>query len=163
MTAYLNKIQDIPKETIAYIDETGLDSYFFREYAYAPRGQAVPCAIPGRKFQRTNIVAAKMGDEILAPMQYTGSTNAALFETWFEQVLLPCLPEDTVIVMDNASFHRKKQLFEIVDRFHFTLIFLPPYSPELNPIENFWAWLKKTLAATAHLFPSLDDAIASAF
>ena len=57
-----------------------------------------------------------MGDEILAPMQYTGSTNAELFETWFEQVLLPCLPKDTVIVMDNASFHRKKQLFEIVDR-----------------------------------------------
>ena len=85
-----------------------------------------------------------MGDEILTPMQYTGSTNAELFETWFEQVLLPCLPEDTVIVMDNASFHRKKQLFEIVDRSGFTLIFLPPYSPELNPIEKFWAWLKKT-------------------
>ena len=104
-----------------------------------------------------------MGGEILAPVQYTGSTNAELFETWFEQVLLPCLPEDTVIVMDNASFHRKKQLFEIADRFGFTLIFLPPYSPELNPIEKFWAWLKKNLAATAHLFPSLDDAIASAF
>ena len=96
-------------------------------------------------------------------MQYTGSTNAALFETWFEQCLLPCLPEESVLILDNAAFHRKKKLYEIADRHQFTLIFLPPYSPELNPIEKFWAWLKKTLASTASSFPSLDDAIASAF
>ena len=64
--------------------------------------------IPGRKFQRTNIVAAQMGSEILAPMQYAGSTDAVLFETWFEKCLLPCLPEDAVIVMDSAAFHHKK-------------------------------------------------------
>lgn len=119
--------------------------------------------IPGRRFQRTNLVAAQMGSEILAPMQYQGTTNAELFEHWFEQCLLPCLPEDAVIVMDNASFHRKKKLFEIADCYHRTLIFLPPYSPELNPIENFWAWLKRKIASIASNFSSIDDAISFAF
>ena len=76
------------------------------------RGQKVYDKISGKKFQRTNIVAAKLGDKIIAPMQYSGTTDAPLFEYWFEQWLLPCLPEDTVIVMDNASFHKKEKLFK---------------------------------------------------
>lgn len=163
MEEYLKEIEGIPKEKIAYVDETGLDSYFYREYAYSLRGEAVHAQIPGRKFQRTNILAAQMGSEILAPMQYAGSTDAVLFETWFEKCLLPCLPEEAVIVMDNAAFHRKKQLYVLANRSHHRLIFLPPYSPELNPIEMFWAWLKRTLSDVSSQFSSLDDSIHYAF
>ncbi len=145
------------------MDETGIDSYLYREYGYAPRGKSVNGKIPGIKFQRTNIVAAKLGKNIVAPLQYTGTTDSTLFEFWFEQCLLPCLPEDAVIIMDNASFHRKKQLTEISARHHRSLIFLPPYSPELNPIENFWAYLKSTIRSSIHKFDSLDDAIHFAF
>ena len=67
---YLEKIADIPKERIAYVDKTDIDSYLYREYGYAARGEAVRGKIPGRKFQRTNIVAAKLGTHIVAPMQY---------------------------------------------------------------------------------------------
>ena len=163
VAAYQEKIADIPSEKIAYVDETGLDRFYAREYAYAPRGKTVEGLVPGRKFQRTNLVAAQMGHEVLAPMQYQGTTNAALFESWFEQCLLPCLPKDAVIVMDNAAFHRKKRLFEIAERFQLTLIFLPPYSPELNPIEKLWAWLKRKIASFVSGFSSLDDAISFAF
>lgn len=104
-----------------------------------------------------------MGNRILAPMQYNGTTDAPLFEFWFEQWLLPCLPEDAVIVMDNASFHRKKQLYEICSKYGYNLIFLPPYSPELNPIENFWHTLKHWLRMHIRDFDSLDDAISAAF
>ncbi len=90
-------------------------------------------------------------------------TDSTLFEFWFEQYLLPCLPEDAVIVMDNASFHRKKQLTDISARNQRTLIFLPSYSPELNPIENFWAYLKSIIHNSIHTFDSLDDAISFAF
>lgn len=160
---YLNKIADIPKERIAYVDETGIDSYLYREYGYAPRGETVSGKIPGKKFQRTNIVAAKLGKHIVAPMQYNGMTDSTLFEFWFEQCLLPCLPEDAVIVMDNASFHRKKQLNDISAKHQRTLIFLPPYSPDLNPIENFWAHLKSIIRTSIYKFDSLDDIIAFAF
>lgn len=104
-----------------------------------------------------------MGNKIIAPMQYNHMTDSTLFEQWFEQCLLPCLPKKAVIVMDNASFHRKKRLFEISEKNNKTLIFLPPYSPELNPIEKFWAWLKHTIRSSLHLFNSLDDAISYAF
>ncbi len=75
---YQEKIKDIPKEKIAYIDESGIDSCLYREYAYAPRGEKVYGEILGRKFKRTNIIAAKLGDKILTPMQYNGTTNSLL-------------------------------------------------------------------------------------
>lgn len=108
-------------------------------------------------------MAAKLGKRLVAPMQYDGTTDGTLFEIWFEKCLLPCLPEDAVIVMDNAAFHRKNQLQEIADKNHRTLIFLPPYSPELNPIENSWHHLKSMIRKVSHLFDSLDDAIRFVF
>lgn len=159
----MEKIADIPKEKIAYVDESGIDSYLYREYGYAPKGEAVLGKIPGRKFQRSNIIAAKLGKILIAPLQYNGATDSTLFEFWFEQCLLPCLPKDAIIVMDNASFHRKKQLFKLAEENNRTLIFLPPYSPELNPIEKSWAHLKSIIRKVAHLFDSLDDAIHFAF
>ncbi|MDE7120885.1 MAG: transposase [Oscillospiraceae bacterium] len=75
------------------------------------------------------------------------------------QWLLPCLPKDIIIV--NASFHTKKKLFEIAEASHKKLIFLPPYSPELNPIEHFWAKLKQWLKLHSKEFSSLDDAISA--
>ena len=96
-------------------------------------------------------------------MQYSGTTNSILFEYWFEQYFLPCLPKDAVIVMDNAAFHRKKQLFKIVEKQKKTLIFLPAYSPELNPIEKFWSFLKHWLKMNIRFFNSLDNAISTIF
>ena len=145
------------------MDKTGIDSYLYREYGYAPRGEAVIEKILGRKFQRTNIVASKLGKRIVAQMQYNGITDSTLFEFWFEQCLLPYLPEDAVIVMDNASFHRKKQLTDISARHQRTLIFLPPYSPDLNPIKNFWAYLKSSIRNSIHTFRSFDDSISFIF
>ncbi|MDE6657908.1 MAG: transposase [Oscillospiraceae bacterium] len=115
--AYLKEIEDILPETIAYVDEIGIDTCLYLEYAYALRGQAVTERIAGKKFQRTNLVAAQLNGEIIAPMQYNGTTDAPLFEYWFKQWLLPCLPEDAVIIMDNASFHRKEKLFKIASQY----------------------------------------------
>ena len=89
--------------------------------------------------------------------------NGILFETWFEQQLIPELPEYSVIVMDNVSFHRKKKLLAIAQNHHMKLIFLPPYSPELNPIEKEWANLKRWLKLNLHCFESLDNALAAYF
>ena len=160
---YLEKIKNIPPEEIHYIDETGFQKFLHREYAYAPRGEKVYDRISGKKFRRTSIVAAKRGGSIIAPWQYDGTMNGMLFETWFEQHLIPELPENSVIVMDNASFHRKKRLYAIAEKYHMILIFLPPYSPELNPIEKEWANLKRWLKYNLHRFETFDDAISAYF
>ena len=145
------------------MDECGIDTYLYREYGYAPRGQKVWGEISGRKYKRCGIVAGKMADKILAPFQYSGTMNSSLFEQWFEGQLLPVLEKDTVIVMDNASFHSKKRLFCIAEKYDCRLIFLPPYCPYLNPIENFWSWLKRKLKEILSDYSSFDDALCASF
>jgi len=156
-------IADIPPSRIAYVDETGIDTYLYREYAYSPKGSSVYGEISGRKFKRVGIVAAQMDGEIIAPLQYEGTMDGSLFEQWFEQCLLPYLPKESVIVMDNAAFHRKSRLFSLAENFQCHLIFLPPYSPNLNPIENFWSWLKRHLRKILPVHSSFDNALRSAF
>lgn len=135
----------------------------YREYGYAPRGEKVDAAISGRKYKRVGIVAAQLGQKIISPMEYSGTMVSSLFEFWFEKQLLPALPPGAVIVMDNASFHRKSRLIGVAQKYGFRLIFLPPYSPELNPIENFWAWLKRYLRSSLASSLSFDNALFNAF
>ncbi len=104
-----------------------------------------------------------MAKKIISPMQYSGTTDSELFEFWFEHCLLSCVSEGQVIVMDNAPFHRKEELSEIAKKYKCRVIFLPPYSPEYNPIEKSWANLKKYLKYNISSFSSLDDAISSLF
>jgi len=96
-------------------------------------------------------------------MQYETSTDAALFEYWFEHCLLKEIGRKKYIVLDNARFHRQRQLSELAECRKCKVIFLPPYSPDLNPIENKWAWLKQKLRDILPDFSSLDDAVSSAF
>ena len=161
--AYQEEIAGIDPEQIAYVDETGIDTYLYREYGYAPRGQKVHAAISGRKYKRVGIVAAQLGQKIISPLVYSETMDSGLFTFWFEKQLLPALPSDAVIVMDNASFHRKAQLIPLAQKHGFRLIFLPPYSPELNPIENFWAWLKRYLRSVFSSFLSFDLALSNTF
>lgn len=156
-------MRDIPSGRIAYIDETGIDTYLYREYAYSAKGEAVYGLISGRKYQRTGLVAAQMGGKMIAPLQYDGTMDSALFELWFERCLLPVLPEHSCIVMDNAAFHRKSRLYSLVQNTGHTLVFLPPYSPELNPIEHFWSWLKRQLRKILPRCVSFNDALLECF
>lgn len=144
---YLNEIKDLDKNDIVYIDETGIQGYIYREYARAFRGKKIYDKIPGKKYKRTNIVAGKCGDKIIAPLVYDKIMDSEFFEEWFKVMFLSEVECNKVIVMDNASFHRKSRLYELCKdaNKNLKLIFLPPYSPELNPIEKFWAKLKKNL------------------
>ncbi len=142
---FIEIIDSYPQHRRYYIDECGLESYLYREYGYAPRGIPVSETISGKKYKRINIVAAKNCDTIIAPMTYNGTTDCILFEYWFEHEFLASIPKHSVAIMNNATFHRKKRLFELAKKAECVLVFLPPYSPDLNPIENFWAWLKARL------------------
>ena len=160
---YLEKIKDIPQEKIIYIDETGIDKFLYRKYARAPKGEKIYEKVRGNKFERTSIVAAQAKNEILAPLQYKGMMHSQFFEAWFEKHLIPKLAQGSVIVMDNASFYRKKRLYELAEQYDVKIIFLPPYSPELNPIEHFWHWLKKKICDLLKFSQNLDEVIYSIF
>jgi transposase len=146
-----------------YVDETGIDQYIYRPYARAQRGVQVYGKISGRKYERTSIVAGQRERCIVAPLQYNGTMDGVLFEFWFREMLLPSLKAGSVIVLDNARFHRKSVLHELARQENCQVLFLPPYSPDLNPIEHFWARLKKRLRKILPDFDSLDDAISTCF
>jgi transposase len=140
-----------------------MDQYLYRPYARALRGVAVYGKISGRKYERTSIVAGQCQNRIVAPLQYSGTMDSELFGFWFQTMLLPSIKADSVIVMDNACFHKKKILHEMANQVGCHILFLPPYSPDLNPIESFWAWLKSRLRNILPRFHSLDDAIMDCF
>ncbi len=73
---------------------------------------------------------------------YECSINSQVFYSWVEQVLLPGLPPSSVIVMDNATFHKRQDIQDLIKEHNHTILWLPPYSPDLNPIEQVWSWIK---------------------
>ena len=148
---------------MVYVDEVGIDQFMYRPYARALRGEKVFGQISGRKYQRVGIVAGQCDKKILAPLAYSGTCDHVLFEHWFEHCLLKELLPGQTIVMDNAAFHRKAVLRGLAEKANCSILFLPPYSPDLNPIENFWAWLKQILRSSLAAFDSFDNALLTCF
>lgn len=128
-----------------WIDEAGMDNRLYREYARAPRGQKVYAEICGKKRERVSIIGALMNGTFMAPFTFQGGCTAEVFNTWLEKVLLPTLPKGTFLILDNAAFHKSLKTKELVEKFGCHLLFLPTYSPDLNPIEHWWHKIKSIL------------------
>lgn len=100
---------------------------------------------------RTNAIGALIEGSLVAIGLISGTVNSEVFNCWTEKILLPSLPKESVIVMDNASFHKSKAMLQLIEDAGHTLLYLPPYSPDLNPIEKKWAQAKhirRTLACS---------------
>ena len=106
-------------------------------------GQKVYGERHGNNRGRTNLIAGHLGKKFLAPFLFEGATNASLFNKWLRDCLFKELPEEATIVMDNAAFHKTTRTKELFETSPFNLLYLPPYSPDLNPIEKDFAILKK--------------------
>lgn len=159
MKTYLDILSCFKDFPVVYIDETGIDTYLFRKKARAKRGVQVYDKVSGRRFERTSLVAGQVGQNIIAPMIYKGTMTTDFFTKWYEEQLLPSLEEPHVIVMDNATFHSKMKLDELsIAQGHYFLP-LPPYSPELNPIEQYWANLKAAVTELLRTFPSVEECL----
>lgn len=153
------KSRIFPPNDLVYIDESGATEYYSREYGLAPRGVKVYGEVSGKRYKRTNIISAQCGDEKIALFVYDWATNSVWFEVWFEWHLCPLLSPEKVVIMDNALFHRKQPLEKIARFYGIRIIWLPPYSPDLNRIEKLWANLKKWLKSFAASFATIQDAI----
>ena len=129
-----------------------------REYARAPRGEQVEDVKPGVKFERMNVVGALCDGEYFAIECYKHITDSDIFETWFKDCLLKEFPKGYTVIMDNARFHRKTMLRKLA-RGKVRLIFLPPYSPDYNPIEKSWANMKRFLRSNMQNYKFVDTAI----
>ena len=115
-----------------------------RRYAYAPRGVCVRDKIPGsHRYTSTSLIAARIGDTFTAPVLFQGASDTLAFNAWLEHQLCPLLDETHVVILDNASFHKGLETARLIAETGASLLFLPPYSPELNPIEKDFANIKR--------------------
>lgn len=156
---YLNEIKHTKKEDLVYIDESGIDHNIIKETCWAEKGKKIIGNRNGGIKIRTSIIAALNCDNINAPIRLQGSTTTEIFLLWVEQFLIPSLRPNQVVIMDNASFHRNIKIRQLIENAGCSLIYLPPYSPDLNPIENYWSVLKKYIKKTRHKFDNFFDAI----
>ena len=128
-----------------FIDEAGVDNRLFRAYARAPRGQKIYADIPGKKRERYSMIGGWMNHKFIALFTFQGGCNADVFNFWLETIILPELPKGTTMIMDNAAFHKSAKTRELIEGAGCFLLFLPTYSPDLNPIEHCWHTLKSKL------------------
>jgi transposase len=120
-----------------------------RTHGYALKGNRCYGTHDWNAKGRTNVIGALVGKLLLTMALLTGTTvNTDVFTSWVKQDLLPKLPPNAVIVMDNASFHKGKEMQQAIADAGHTLLYLPPYSPDLNNIEKKWSQCKKIRRAT---------------
>lgn len=141
------------------LDESGINKFLYREYARAPRGKQIISSIKGKKYQRVSMIAAQCQKKVLAPMVFEGTADTKLFNNWLEKSLMPELKPGQTVVMDNYVIHKSSKTKEIIERAGCKVLYLPPYSPDLNPIENLWATIKARIRNISSSEKSLNKAI----
>jgi len=134
-----------------------------REYGRSPVGERVCLPQSGRRVKKLNIIAGLLNGKLLCPTIYEWSTNSAWFLEWLEWFLLPLLKVGSVIILDNASFHKKSEVCRIAASYGCRVIFLPPYSPDKNKIEKSWANLKNWLRLNSKKYDNIRLAIVDYF
>jgi transposase len=128
-----------------FLDESSVDCGMTRLYGRARRGERVDDYVPDVRFERTSVISTVRLDGAQAPMMFRGALDGAMFAAYVAGVLEPTLAEGDIVVMDNLSSHKAKGALEPIYGRGASVLFLPPYSPEWNPIEPAWSKMKATL------------------
>jgi len=136
---------DLEPSQLVFIDETWASTNMARTHGRAPRGQRLRAAIPHGHWKTTTFVAGLRTSGMVAPMVLDGPINGELFQAYVDQVLVPELRPGDIVVMDNLGSHKGAGVREAIEAAGASLLYLPPYSPDFNPIENAFAKLKAML------------------
>jgi transposase len=148
---------------LKFLDESGVNLGLTRLYGRAAPGDRVVEATPGTSGSHYTVVATLGVQGIQAPLVFEGSMTTLAFDTYAADVLAPTLRRGDILLLDNLSAHKGGQAQATLEARGVKVIFLPPYSPDLNPIEKCWAKVKQALrAAKARTWDDLIDALAKA-
>lgn len=136
-----------------------MDSRDDYAYGWNERGARFHALKSGRRESRVNMIAALCNQQLIAPFTVEGACNRTVFETWLDTCLLPVLKPGQVVVLDNATFHKGGRIEQLIQSVGCQLLYLPPYSPDLNKIEKCWSWIKSRIRKKLGQFECLRDAM----
>jgi transposase len=146
-----------------FLDETGAHTALTRLYGRAPRGQRVRGSVPEGNGHTTTLLSAIRLEGVVAALVYEGATDEAAFVTFLREVLVPRLRPGDIVVLDNLAAHKVRAVARVLRGAGMGVWYLPPYSPDFNPIEKVWAKVKARLRqAAARTTEALWAAIAQA-
>jgi transposase len=140
---------DLDPDRLVFIDETWASTNMARTRGRAPRGERLRAAIPHGHWKTTTFVAGLRNSGMVAPMVLDGPINGLAFQAYVDQVLVPDLRSGDVVIMDNLGSHKRPGIRASIEAAGARLLYLPPYSPDFNPIENAFAKLKAMLRKAA--------------
>jgi len=150
-------------EKLVFLDEASINTGMTRLYGRGLSDERVVDYMPDVRFERTTIMSTVRLNGDMVPLVFEGSLNGELFKEYVRQCLVPTLQAGDIVIMDNLTSHKVKGVIDPIIAVGASVLYLPPYSPDLNPIEMMWskikAYLRKTKARTREL---LDDALAEA-
>ena len=162
--AWNGLISGFKVSNLVFLDESGCNTDMTRRYAYSFGGSRAVDSTPLSKPKNTTILSSIQLDGTLWYTIFSGGTTVERFKQYLKEKLLPHLNCDSVLVMDNMRSHHAKAVKELLDSSGIQYIYLPPYSPDLNPIEKLWSKVKALLRKfKARTLEELPDAIQNAF
>ncbi len=149
-----------------FLDESGVTTEMTRRYGWGPRSERVREAVPAGHWRTLTVLAALTTEGVLASMSIESPTDGDVFLAFVEQVLGPQLQPGHLVILDNLAAHKVDGVRQPIERRGASLLYLPPYSPDFNPIEQAWSKLKQLLRGVKarlldQLEPALERAIAA--
>jgi transposase len=161
--AWREEVETLDPATFVFVDETSTTIALTRRYARAPRGQRARGQVPRNHGRPTTLLAALSPAGLGAAMTLEGAANTDAFLAYLRELLCPTLQPGQLVILDNVSFHRADAVRELIEAVGCRVLFLPPYSPDFNPIEHAFSKIKALLrAAGARTQAALEAAIADA-
>jgi transposase len=161
--AFIAWIQTVDPNQLVFLDESGSNIAMTRDYARSPAGERTHDTVPRNRGTVTTMLGAITLKGMTAMMTVEGGTTSEVFETFVEELLVPTLERGDYVILDNLGAHKSSRALDAIRAAGAKPVFLPPYSPELNPIELAWAKLKRVLReAKARTREALDKAISLA-
>jgi transposase len=160
------QLKDVTPQQLVFLDESGAKTNMTRLYGRAPRGERVVSKVPHGHWKTTTMLSAIRLDGPCAAVTVDGAVDAEIFGIYIRDILAPQLRPGDVLVLDNLPAHKAPSVREAVEAVGARLFYLPPYSPDYNPIENMWSKVKSYLRSAAArtveaLGQAIDDALAT--
>jgi putative transposase len=147
------------KKDIVYLDESGIEDNCCLNYGFSKVGERCYGQKALQHNHRISMIAGLCNNKIMAPAFFDGYCDANVFETYVEHILIKALKPGQTIVMDNINFHKTEKVKLLIESVGCQIIYLPTYSPDLNPIEHHWFKIKNHIKKIAHTFDNFVDAI----